>query len=77
MEILQLVRVEILKFIHLQDQELLQYLAAGNSANNVVDYLVVAGGGGGGGGQYIGGGGGAGGYRDLHSSLAPTQQDHL
>ena len=38
--------LEILKFIHLQVQELLQLSCAGNSAgSNTVDYLVVAGGG--------------------------------
>ena len=61
MEQLQL--VEIIKFIHLQDQELLQCSCAGNAlGSNTVDYLVVAGGGGGG--KYAGGGGGAGGYRE-------------
>ena len=55
--------LEIIEFIHLQDQELLQLSCAGNAAgSNTVDYLVVAGGGGGG--NSRGGGGGAGGFRE-------------
>jgi hypothetical protein len=47
----QLLVVEITKFIHLQDQELLQFRSVGNPlGSTTVDYLVVAGGGGGGGG---------------------------
>ena len=57
--------MEILKFIHLQDQELLQSLVQVIAAgSNSVDYLVIAGGGGGGGSEDGGGGGGAGGYRE-------------
>ena len=60
--------MEIVKFIHLQDQELLQLSCAGNAAgSNTVDYIVVAGGGGGGG-TGNGGGGGAGGFREDKSS---------
>jgi hypothetical protein len=61
----QLQLVEILKFIHLQDQELLQSLVRELQMHQitVVSYIVVAGGGGGGAG-YGGGGGGAGGFRE-------------
>ena len=60
MEQLQL--LEIIKFIHLQDQVLLKLSSAGILRFIQIDYLVVAGGGGGGVGA--GGGGGAGGFRE-------------
>ena len=62
----QLQLVVIVKFIHLQVQELLQFLLAGalTSANNQVSYMVVAGGGGGGGAAQSRGGGGGGGFRE-------------
>ena len=61
--------VEIIKFILLQDLELLQFVHVGNAAgSNTVDYLVVAGGGGGGE-QTVADGGGAGGFREYQVSL--------
>jgi hypothetical protein len=47
---------EILKFIHLQGQELLQFVLVIQQVQHSVDYLVVAGGGGSG---VTGGGGGS------------------
>ena len=52
---------QILKFMYLQDQELLLFLVLILQQLTTVDYLVVAGGGGGGGGRWCWGG--AGGFR--------------
>ena len=54
---------EILKFIHLQDLELLQFqVEVIQAGSNTVSYLVQVAGGGGG--SQAGGGGGAGGFRE-------------